>query len=189
MVCCRLSEILGKGRFLLLGIAFLSFFFSGWGCDFLYGLLQKEGAEEKEILGDFIPFAHSAKVEELQELLALYGYYGGKIDGKFGINTRKAVIAFQGDNGLTVTKFVDKQTWAKLHSFTASQLIVEGEVNVKLVQTALSNAGFPPGKIDGKMGPKTHDALITFQQAHGLKGDGAIGLKTLDKLQLHLPLQ
>lgn len=55
-------------------------------------------------------------VKELQELLQNKGYYIGESgsDGAFGINTQRAVVAFQFENGLDVDGKVGKKTWAKL---------------------------------------------------------------------------
>jgi peptidoglycan hydrolase-like protein with peptidoglycan-binding domain len=55
------------------------------------------------------------------------------------------------------------------------QLVAKG---VTLTQTALKNAGFDPGPIDGIMGPKTKAAIRAFQQAKGLKVDGIVGPAT-----------
>lgn len=41
------------------------------------------------------------------------------------------------------------------------------------IQQALKAAGFDPGPLDGKDGPRTHKALTAFQQARGLSSDGA----------------
>lgn len=49
---------------------------------------------------------------------------------------------------------------------------------VKKIQTALRKAGFDPGPIDGKMGPKTKKALRGFQKASGLVVDGSVNVKT-----------
>lgn len=46
------------------------------------------------------------------------------------------------------------------------------------IQTALKNAGFYAGKIDGKVGPGTKKAIEEFQKANGLKADGKVGPKT-----------
>ena len=46
------------------------------------------------------------------------------------------------------------------------------------IQKALQTLGYDPGKIDGKMGPHTHEAIKKFQQANGLKVDGIVGPKT-----------
>ena len=54
------------------------------------------------------------------------------------------------------------------------------------VQTALKNAGFYTGSIDGKIGPKTKTAIQEFQKAKGLKVDGKIGPKTWAEMEKYL---
>ena len=157
------------------------------GCDFIYGLLQKEGAEEKKILGEVIPFTYNQKVEEVQELLSVYGYNPGKVDGKIGVNTRNSITKFQEDHNLEVTRFVDKKTWEKLNLVKDANLILKGEINMKTVQEILKSASFYSGKVDGKAGPQTQKAIQSFQKANDLKADGAIGAKTINKLIEYLP--
>jgi len=153
------------------------------GCDFIYSLLQKKGAEEKELVGELVPSIPNSSVEETQKLLKLFGYTPGKIDGKMGPHTRQMLGKFQEDHGLEVTHFIDNATWARLNMFSDSQLVVNGEVNIVVVQTALKQAGFDPGKIDGKYGPKTQKKIRAFQKARRLKADGRIGFQTLSQLQ------
>lgn len=59
----------------------------------------------------------------------------------------------------------------------------------KKVQLALYTAGFDPGKIDGKMGPQTIQAVKEFQQAHSLKVDGIVGKETWERLQEYLEMK
>jgi len=54
------------------------------------------------------------------------------------------------------------------------------------VQTALKNAGFYAGEIDGKIGPLSRKAIAEFQKANGLQADGKVGLKTWAVLSKHL---
>ncbi len=54
------------------------------------------------------------------------------------------------------------------------------------IQTALYNAGYNPGSIDGKIGRKTREAIRAFQEANGLKADGKVGAKTWEVLQQYL---
>ena len=159
---------------------------SALSCDFAYKILQKEGAEEKDLLGEILPFTYNANVEEVQQLLKIHGYNPGKADGKIGNNTRKAIEKFQQDHGLKITRFVDKKTWAKLSLVKEAGLVLSGEINMKTLQTVLKSAGFNPGKIDGKGGRQTQKALQDFQAAHGLKPDGVIGSQTLNKLVEYL---
>ncbi|MFT3835891.1 MAG: peptidoglycan-binding domain-containing protein [Myxococcaceae bacterium] len=46
------------------------------------------------------------------------------------------------------------------------------------LQTMLKKAGFDPGSTDGKLGPKTEQALKAFQKANGLSVDGIVGPET-----------
>lgn len=48
----------------------------------------------------------------------------------------------------------------------------------KEIQTALKNAGYYNGAIDGKIGPMTKKAIEEFQRANGLQVDGKVGPKT-----------
>ncbi|MDD5595831.1 MAG: peptidoglycan-binding domain-containing protein [Candidatus Omnitrophica bacterium] len=58
--------------------------------------------------------------------------------------------------------------------------------NVKQVQTALKNAGYNPGNIDGKMGSQTVEAIKAFQTANNLPADGKAGKKTWGLLKEYL---
>ena len=64
--------------------------------------------------------------------------------------------------------------------------IIRMPVSVEDVQTALQNAGFYEGKIDGKVGNQTKKAIADFQQANDLVMDGIIGVKTWETLKSYL---
>ncbi|MFA5096589.1 MAG: peptidoglycan-binding protein [Candidatus Omnitrophota bacterium] len=55
---------------------------------------------------------------------------------------------------------------------------VKAYPTTKDFQTALKNAGYDPGWIDGRMGKKTRDAIKAFQKANDLKANGRMGKKT-----------
>ncbi len=57
---------------------------------------------------------------------------------------------------------------------------------VREIQTALKNAGFYAGVVDGKKGPLTKKAIEDFQRANNLGVDGKVGTKTWDVLSPHL---
>lgn len=157
------------------------------GCDEIYRKLHPEGAEEKDLLGNISLVEANKNLAIIQKLLKLYGYRVGNPDGILGPNTRAAVGQFQRDAGLTVTKFIDQETWDKLSEFIEAGLVVKGELHYVTVQQALKKAGFDPGKSDGHVGQKTKDAIIAFQKSEGLKGDGRIGYKTLKALVPYCP--
>ncbi len=56
------------------------------------------------------------------------------------------------------------------------------------IQTALKNAGFYKGKIDGKIGEGTKQAIKEFQKANGLVADGIVGSKTWEKLRNYISI-
>jgi len=165
----------------------LAVVFLGGGCDFFYRLVQKEGAEERDIIGEVSPFEKNDKVAEVQQLLKIYGYRVGRADGILGATTRDAIEQFQVDNNLTTSRFVDKATWARLIELEQDGLVDNGKIVVKAVQQALKEAGCQPGKIDGKMGQATKAAIIEFQKKNNLNPDGKVGYQTLRRLAEYLP--
>lgn len=57
------------------------------------------------------------------------------------------------------------------------------------IQTALKNAGYYEGAIDGEIGSKSKKAILDFQKDNGLETDGKVGPKTWSKLKEHLSSQ
>jgi peptidoglycan hydrolase-like protein with peptidoglycan-binding domain len=156
------------------------------GCDRIYGLLHKPGGEERVILGDVQFNEYNLKVELVQKYLRILGYHIGRPDGKFGAGTRDAVAKFQADEGIEVTRFVDKATWAKMQYYIQSPIVKKDMLDGRAVQKALVKAGYDPGKLDGQFGPQTKSALRKFQGAQGLNADGLVGLKTIRALLEYL---
>jgi lipoprotein-anchoring transpeptidase ErfK/SrfK len=55
--------------------------------------------------------------------------------------------------------------------------------SVREVQAKLAGLKFlPTSQVDGRLGPRTKDAITAFQQWHGLTPDGIAGPRTLAKL-------
>lgn len=54
------------------------------------------------------------------------------------------------------------------------------------VQTALKSLGFDPGKVDGKDGPSTQNAVRQFQARATIKIDGIVGEQTRSALMNEL---
>ena len=59
------------------------------------------------------------EVRQIQKKLKNWGYYEGQIDGIFGSETKKAVIAFQKKNGLTADGIAGKNTLAAMGIYGA----------------------------------------------------------------------
>lgn len=64
--------------------------------------------------------SHGHDVELLQQRLQSLGYNVKSVDGIFGNEVYRAVIAFQRDNKLTINGVVDSKTWNALKNATAS---------------------------------------------------------------------
>ncbi len=160
------------------------------GCDAVYRILQRAGAEERDLIGEVTAFEPDEEVRRVQYRLKLFGYGIGTADGILGTNTRNAIAEFQEDHDLHVTRFIDNATWDKLMYFDRYGLIAENEVNPYAVQIALNAAGFDVGKVDGKLGPRSTKQLLAFQKAHDLEPDGRVGFRTLTALSGYLmPLE
>ena len=63
---------------------------------------------------------------------------------------------------------------------------VKSRPSVRHIQTALKNAGYNPGSIDGEMGRQTRDAIRAFQRANNLPVDGKVGRQTWSILGKYL---
>lgn len=105
-----------------------------------------------------------AATRTLQRALARTGAAPGKVDGRFGTTTWRAVRAFQKRHQLTADGVVGPETW------------------VALVQALLKRAVAAPAKVDGTLGRSTYAAAVKFQKARRLKADGIIGPATLAAL-------
>lgn len=55
------------------------------------------------------------------------------------------------------------------------------------VQRSLSELGYNVGQLDGKLGPKTKQALRKFQKDEGLRATGKLDRKTLAELSRESP--
>lgn len=170
MIRCRLFIV----AFLL-----LISIFSG-GCDLILRVLEREMAEEKELFGDV--YGYNSKVKGLQKILENVGYDPGAIDGQLGFRTRSVLKAFQKDYGLKVTGYADKKTWEVLNRICDEEFDFD-KVDIRQVQSALQKAGFDPGPIDGKLGPKTKKAIKKFQKSKGLTQNGEVDSKIWKELR------
>jgi peptidoglycan hydrolase-like protein with peptidoglycan-binding domain len=80
----------------------------------------------------------------------------------------------------------EKEVSAKIVSVEKTDLKKKIHQSPKAIQTALKNAGFYKGSIDGKMGKNTEEAIKEFQKANNLHVDGKVGKKTWELLKAHV---
>lgn len=176
------------------------------GCNIIPKSMQYQKEEEKTIGSvDLV----NPLVEEAQIVLNGLGYDTGSMDGRMGKNTREAVKEFQESIGLKATGYIDRRTWMAIEDImrekdrrelkedyaieVRSPYSGEGYdsktklgITTKEIQIALKNAGFDPGAIDGRLGPRTQQAVKEFQRAKGLKIDGKVGPQTWAELGRYL---
>ena len=146
-------------------------------------------------------------VRKLQTRLVELGYLK-EVTGTYDTNTIGAVRSFQKKNGLTADGTAGAETQKLIYSAgavsanaTATPKVTEtpsptptvavptvslrsgdkGD-DVKTLQKRLKELGYYRSTIDGKMGRDTVNALIAFQQAHGLTADGVAGTATYNIL-------
>ena len=188
--------------YIIVSILALLFFY---GCNIVPKSVQYQREEEKLVGSTDIL---NPKIEEVQVILKSDGYEPGNMDGRMGKETRDAIKAFQESIGLKSTGYIDKITLTQMEDLRRTKEILESKKNyglkstkearqkdsskaefrptTKEVQTALKNAGFDPGSFDGKIGPRTRQAIKDFQKSKGLVPDGVVGPKTWANLSKYL---
>lgn len=107
-------------------------------------------------------------IKQKQWQLYYLGYYGGKIDGIWGVRSKAATVSFQKDNDLDADGIFGPLTIAK------------SEAVITAIQKAITDGKLA---IDGLAGRETKDATVRWQAEHGLTPDGIAGVKTRAKIQ------
>ena len=151
--------------------------------------------------------SEGADVKALQQKLKDLGYLSGSADGKFGVATEAAVIAFQKNNNLTADGKAGNATLNKLYSGTAkksggtqaklddsnnsgrdtSDISSTGYVTlergstgdqVRTLQKRLKDLGYYNGSVNGTYNENTQAAVMAFQLRNNLTVDGKAGPAT-----------
>ena len=130
----------------------------------------------------------------LQLVLKSYGYYDGKIDGKFGNISKNALISFQNTNNIKADGIVGTQTCQLLLNkkqilkkisvvFQVSSSEQDFSQDIYDAQEKLKQLGLYTSELDGLDGPGTKSALRNFQTKAGLIPDAVLGPLTKSALE------
>ena len=137
-------------------------------------------------------------VYALQQRLIELRYLNGVADGVFGEETMNALIAFQKNNNITPDGQAGAATLKRLSGSAraasgstptpvplGASVLHEGDYGeaVLELQSRLFSLGYYAGRIDGRFGADTTQAVREFQAANNLSVDGVPGRGTLSKLQ------
>jgi peptidoglycan hydrolase-like protein with peptidoglycan-binding domain len=141
------------------------------------------------VVGPGAGFGHATgapRVRLIQRKLRAEGFSPGRIDGLYGPLTTAAVARFQQSRRLVADGIVGPVTSKALNgggeSPGAGVLQAHGSQAVRTLQRRLKRAGFAPGSVDGRYGPRTTNAVMRFQRARRLPTDGIAGPRTLHVL-------
>lgn len=123
----------------------------------------------------------------VQAALRRVGYYNGPLDGLAGPQTRRAILDFQAASGepetgeasldlLAELKSAKREERTSLEELAAGgqELQAAPDPRIASVQHALAISAYGPIQEDGVLGPQTRDAILRFQQDHGLSPTGQI---------------
>lgn len=176
-----------------------------YGCNIVPKSVQYQ-KEETDLVGNVEQI--NPVIEEIQVVLTSLGCDTGNKEGKMSQKTRDAIKEFQESRGIKPTGYIDDLTLRQIEDIRRAEEQkeleksysvdvrsafpekgasgVEAKWTVKDIQNALKNAGFDPGTIDGKLGPRTQQAVKEFQRTKGLKVDGKVGPQTWGELNKYL---
>lgn len=110
-------------------------------------------------------------IKQKQWQLYYLGYYGGKIDGIWGAQSKTATVRFQKDHELDADGIFGPVTTAK---------------TIEVIQTIQKEVTDGKIAIDGLAGQETRDATALWQRENGLNADGIAGEMTRREI-LKLP--
>lgn len=144
--------------------------------------------------GTTVQLKYNPTVEEVQRQLLASGYYKGPVDGVTGRLTRQAIIAYQQQQGLTVSgeasddlaeniRYTREIAEASLFTGDVTPVAdADLRAQVRRVQANLNDLSYNPGTISGDMTAETHDAIRQFQHDHHIPETGEISAVLLSEL-------
>ncbi len=129
-------------------------------------------------------------VKDIQDRLAVLGYYPGKTDGVAGPTTRAAIMAYELDKGFQQTGVPDIALLKVLRGeakhperlMKQDDLTRNSQELVTALQRALTKLGYDTGKPDGIIGPLTRKKIRAFERDHKLDITGRISGRLVEAI-------
>ncbi len=128
-----------------------------------------------------------ARLSAIQAALRDLGYYAGPVDGIAGDKTRQAIAAYEQKLGWAATGAPSRDLLAAAQAEAAARPAAPDvtttasispppapDKTVAAVQEALAKAAYGPLRADGVFGRQTREAIVRFQEDHGLPVTGEI---------------
>jgi peptidoglycan hydrolase-like protein with peptidoglycan-binding domain len=133
--------------------------------------------------------ANATLIASIQRELAGRGYDPGRANGKAGIITRSAILAFQFDQHLTMTaepsEELLRQIVMGIAGSPASQTAPALDKAARIIagaQRLLTRLGYRPGPIDGQLNDATRKALRHFEGDSGFVPKGRVSGEVISEL-------
>ena len=140
----------------------------------LSGCQQESNTQELTIM--------KSRIASLEQQVAMLNQYVSKLEQES--EQRKRILEqYVSDSDESVT---NESTSSAANADDDNQMVSSASPTPVGIQKALQNAGFYHGSIDGKLGPKTVQAIKEFQSENDLVVDGKVGKNTWTKLQTYL---
>ncbi len=115
------------------------------------------------------------QVYQLQTALNYAGYDAGVADGQMGGKTRRALAAYQADNGFNADGSITRELFFSLTTRGGVSASRPAQSSAALsrsewqeFQALLNSLGFDGGPADGKPGPKTRRAVQSFKTVRAI---------------------
>ena len=123
-------------------------------------------------------------IRAIQRELQVFGYEAGGVDGRAGMTTRAAVMAFEWDHGLPLTAEPAENIFQALLIGGARAAAVPGANSlppspqaanvIRFAQQGLAALGYSGLKVSGTIGPETQQAIRLFEAHEGLAETGRV---------------
>lgn len=129
-------------------------------------------------------------VRAIQRELHQRDYFQGRVDGKLGILTRAAIMAYETDNGLALTADAREELLRALllgaspgPAASRKRVGPEAKSVIRLVQGLLAKVGYARVDRTGKLDAVTRHAITSFEQRNNLQPKGRISAELVRLLQ------